>query len=396
LVVVGAGLVGLATAYAHLELYPGSTVTVLDKEQRVAVHQSGRNSGVVHTGLYYAPGSLKAALCRDGRRRLLEFADAHKIPYRLVGKVVVARDVAEIPRLEELARRGRANGLVGLRELDGDGLREIEPNVVGVRAIHVPETAVIDFRLVASALADEVRRAGGEVLLGHHVVAIERRGRARIVRTDGGESITARAIVVCGGIQADRLLRLAGGDDGRRRIVPFRGSYYLVSPAAESLVRGLVYPVPDPSLPFLGVHFTRRVDGQLWVGPNAVPALAREGRRRFSFRPRDAFELLTYPGFWRFAGRHMRAGTAEIWRDLIKSRAVAEMRRYVPALSADDVTHGAWGIRAQVLAREGELVDDFLLERREDVLHVLNAPSPAATASLAIGRRIAADAAEGT
>jgi len=390
LVVIGAGLVGLATALRYLEVCPEPSVTVIDKEERVASHQSGRNSGVVHTGLYYAPGSLKAALCREGRERLLEFAAAHAIPHRQVGKLVVARDAGEVPRLDQLAARGRANGLVGLRELDADEMREIEPHVVGVRAIHVPESSVIDFTQVAAVLADEVRRAGGDVVLGHAVVAIERRGRELVVRTDGGESIGAQAVAVCAGLQADRLLRLAGMEDHGYRIAPFRGSYYLLSKASSGLVRGLVYPVPDPSLPFLGVHFTPRIDGQVWVGPNAVPALAREGYGRFSFRPGDAYGLVGYPGFWRFAKGHARVGAAEVWRDLVKRAAVAEMRRYVPALSSGDVSRGPCGTRAQVLTRDGKLVDDFVLENRGNLVHVLNAPSPAATSCLAIARRIVA------
>jgi L-2-hydroxyglutarate oxidase len=386
LLVVGAGLVGLATARAFLEKRPGAHVLVLDKESGLAMHQSGRNSGVIHAGLYYTPGSLKARLCRDGRERLLRFADEHGIPYRLCGKLVVALDEAELPRLAELARRGRANGLAGLRELDANGFREIEPNIGGIRALHVPETAVIDFGLVVAACAEDVHRLGGEIGLGRRVTRIEA-GRSGALVHAGGEAIRVGRVAVCAGVQSDRL---AGPGDGRYRIAPFRGSYLVLSKRASALVNGLVYPVPDPSLPFVGVHFTRRIDGRVWAGPNAVPAFHREGYRRLSVSLRDARELLGYPGTWRLARRHWRAGMAEIWRDASKRAALATMRRYLPALEREDLSPGPCGIRAQLLARDGSLVDDFVLEQRGDVLHVVNAPSPAATASLAIGGWIAA------
>jgi L-2-hydroxyglutarate oxidase len=389
LVVVGAGLVGLATARAFLEKRPHAHVVVLDKEQELALHQSGHNSGVVHAGLYYSPGSLKAELCREGRERLLRFADERGIPYRVCGKLVVALGEAELPRLAELARRGRENGIVGLRELDAGELLELEPNVAGIRALHVPETAVIDFRLVAAAYASDLRRSGAEIRLGREVTGIEARGGGTWVRA-GGEAIAARQVAVCAGAQSDRLARLSGRDDGRFRIAPFRGGYFVLSRRAARLVSGLIYPVPDPSLPFVGVHFTRRIDDQVWAGPNAVPTLDREGYGRLSFSLRDARELLGYPGAWRLGRRHWRAGVAEIWRDASKRAALASMRRYLPALEPGDISPGPCGIRAQLLARDGSLVDDFVLEQRGDVLHVVNAPSPAATASLAIGSWIAA------
>lgn len=390
LVVVGAGIVGLATAYAYTNAHPDSSVLVVDKEDRLAGHQTGRNSGVIHAGLYYAPGSLKAELCREGRARLLEFADEHGVEYTLHGKLVVALDETELPRLEELARRGRANGLQGMRELSGDELREIEPHVAGVRALHVPETGVIDYTRVAAACADVVRARGGELRLSWRLEGISSRGPLRVLRSAAGDEVAARAVVVCAGVQSDRLLRLTGSDDGRYRISPFRGDYYVLSERAAALVNGLVYPVPDPAFPFLGVHFTRRFDGAVWAGPNAVPSFHREGYSRRSFAPRDAFELLSFPGTYRLAAKYARTGALEIWRDVVKRAAVAEMQRYLPELRADDVSYGPCGIRAQVLARDGSLVDDFLLERRDNVLHVVNAPSPAATASLAIGSRLAA------
>ncbi len=396
LLVVGAGLVGLATARAFLELNPDARVCVVDKEQDVAMHQSGRNSGVVHAGLYYPPGSLKARLCREGRELLLAFAAEHRIPYRETGKLVVALDASELPRLAELGRRGRENGIGGLRELDGDGLRELEPNVAGVRALHVPESGVIDFKLVAVAYQDDVLRRGGQVRLGSAVSEITDRRGEQIVGFRDGDAIVARRVVVCAGVQSDRLARSHGTDDGRYRISPFRGDYFVLSEQAAALVNGLVYPVPDPSFPFLGVHFTPRADGEVWAGPNAVPSLHREGYGRFRLRPRDAIDSLSFPGTWRLARRYSRMGAAEIWRDTFKRAAVADMRRYLPALTQSDVSYGPCGIRAQVLARDGTLVDDFLFEHRGAALHVINAPSPAATASLAIGRRIVAELGGGT
>jgi L-2-hydroxyglutarate oxidase LhgO len=367
--VVGAGLVGLATAAALLEARPGLALAVYDKEGRIAAHQSGRNSGVLHSGLYYEPGSLKARFCREGRAELIRLAEERGIPYRLSGKLVVAADERELPRLHALAARGRANGLA-LEELDA--WRDVEPHVAGVRALHVEESGVIDFAAVARAYAEVVRELGGELRLGREVRSVA--------------ELPAAGVVVCAGLQADRL---AGSE---HRIVPFRGDYYdLRNP---ELVRGLVYPVPDPAFPFLGVHFTRRVDGRLLAGPNAVPALAREGYRRGSFDARDTLEVLRHPGFRRLARSYAVTGARELWRDLVRPAMVAELRRYVPALDPRDVVYGPAGVRAQVLRRDGTLVDDFLLEESDRAVHVLNAPSPAATASLPIGRYVAERAIE--
>lgn len=369
LAVVGGGLIGMATARALLERRPDARLAVLEKERELGKHQSGRNSGVVHAGLYYAPGSLKATLCREGRAALLAFADEQRIPYAVRGKLIVATTASELPRLEELKRRAAANGVRGVRELAPPELREIEPHVAGFRGLHVPETAVIDFRAVLQALADDVRARGGVVLLGREVERVE--------------EVPAERLVVCAGLQADRL---AGSG---HRIAPFRGDYFLLAPPSADLVQGLVYPVPDPAFPFLGVHFTRRQDGAVWAGPNAVPSLARERYRRLSVDARDALDLLASPGFWRLARRYWRAGAGEIWRDVVKGAAVREMQRYLPELDPRDVSFGPCGIRAQVLARDGTLFDDFLLERQGNALHVVNAPSPGATACLAIGARIA-------
>jgi L-2-hydroxyglutarate oxidase LhgO len=390
--VIGGGLIGLATARAYLVRRPGARVAVLEKEPELARHQSGRNSGVVHAGLYYPPGSLKARLCREGRRALLGFADERSIPYVMRGKLVVAVAEDELRRLEELARRGRANGLDGLRELEAGELREIEPHAAGIRALHVPETAVIDFRRVAEALAEEVRRTGGAVLLGHEVASLEERGSRRVLVTRGGHTVEAAFVVACAGLQADRVAGLTAPSSSEVRITPFRGSFYTLAPAARGLVNGLIYPVPDPAFPFLGVHFTRRIDGEVWAGPNAVPAFAREGYRRLSVNVGDARDLLGFPGMRRLARAYFRTGAAELWRDVVKRAAVEQMRRYLPELQTRDVSYGRSGVRAQVLRRDGSLVDDFLIERHRSTLHVLNAPSPAATACLAIGDWVAREA----
>jgi (S)-2-hydroxyglutarate dehydrogenase len=389
--VVGGGLLGLATARALLERDPDLRVVVLEKERELALHQSGRNSGVVHAGLYYAPGSLKAALCREGRELLLRFADEYRIPFRQYGKLVVATGEHERPRLEELARRGRANGIVGLREVDREELRELEPHVAAAAGLHVPETGIVDFRRVAAAYGDDVRSRGCEIRFGATVTELAERKGLAVLRLAGGGEVAAAAAAVCAGVHSDRLARASGGRAGGHRIAPFRGRYFTLSARARALVRGLVYPVPDPRFPFLGVHFTPRHDGEVWAGPNAVLALDREGYGRINVRLGDVYALASYPGTWRLARRYPRTGARELWRHLVRRAAVAEMRRYLPELRAEDVLPGPSGIRAQLLARDGSLVDDFVFERRGRVLHVVNAPSPGATASLAIGRRIAAE-----
>jgi L-2-hydroxyglutarate oxidase LhgO len=391
-VVVGGGILGLASALALLERSPDLRLTLLEKEPAPAVHQTGHNSGVVHAGVYYAPGSLKATLCREGKGLLEAFCAEHGVPLRRCGKLVVALDESELERLDELKRRATGNGLEGLAELDERELREIEPNVRGVRALHVPETGVVDFRLVASRMADALRERGARIELGCRVERIDRDGEGLSVVGSCGR-IGAGALVACAGLQADRVAALAGADVDVRT-VPFRGAYWVLRPPAAGLVRALVYPVPDPGFPFLGVHFTRRFDGSVWAGPSAMPALAREGYSRASFSARDAAEVVTWPGLLRFATRYVRMGATEIWRDLVKPAAVREMQRYLPALSGADVARGPSGIRAQVMTRSGELVDDFLFAEGPRSLHVVNAPSPGATSSLAIGRHIAERAAK--
>lgn len=387
-VVVGAGIVGLATARELLARSPGMRLAVVEKERRIAAHQSGHNSGVVHAGLYYRPESLKARLCREGKALLERYAAERGIALERCGKLVVALDESELGRLEELRRRGSANGIQGMRQLDADGIRELEPNIAGVRALHVPETGVVDFRQVAAAYADDVRGAGCEIVLGAEVRGIERRGRACLVSTAAGE-LEAGLLVSCAGLHSDRV----AGLDGRRRraprLVPFRGDYYTFKPHARGLVKGLVYPVPDPSFPFLGVHFTKTIHGEVLAGPNAVLALAREGYRRTDVRLRDVAETLAYVGFWRLAAKHFRPGAGEVWRDLVKSAFVRDMQRYLPAIRGEDVEFGPSGVRGQFLAADGTLLDDFVIESDADAVHVLNAPSPAATSSLAIARHLA-------
>jgi (S)-2-hydroxyglutarate dehydrogenase len=391
--IVGGGLIGLATAYRLLAAKPGLRLVVLEKEPELASHQSGHNSGVIHAGLYYTPGSLKALLCREGMEALKEFADDHGIPYRLCGKLVVALDEHELPALAELKQRGLANGLRGLTEVDADGIRELEPHAAGIRALHVPETGIIDYRRVAYAYSDEVHARGGEILLDSRVVDLTRNGSARRLVVERGRPIDAEHVLACAGLHSDRVAALTGSDSPTYRIVPFRGDYYTLTPSAASLVRGLIYPVPDPAFPFLGVHFTRRIDGAVWAGPNAVPAFAREGYHRRNVNLRDLTAILGFPGFRRLARQYARTGTAEMWRDFVKPAFVRELRRYVPEIRSRDLSFGPSGVRAQCLSVDGKLVDDFLLEEADGVLHVLNAPSPGATASLAIGRMLAEKAA---
>jgi (S)-2-hydroxyglutarate dehydrogenase len=383
-IVVGAGILGLATARSLLLAEPRLRVTVLEKEPAVGLHQTSHNSGVLHSGVYYAPGSLKARLCAEGKARLERYAEERGIPVARRGKLVVAVDRDELGRLAALAERAQANGVDGLRLLDALELREVEPHVRGLRALHAPGTSVIDFTAVARAYAEDVDSAGGSVRLGTPVRSVVHANGSVTVETDG-DALSARFVVTCAGVQTDRLARPESC-----RIVPFRGDYYELDDEGAALVNGLVYPVPDPAFPFLGVHLTRHVDGSVGAGPNAVLALAREGYRRTSFSLRDAASSLAYPGFWRFAARHWRVGAAEVWRDVSKRAFVRSVQRYVPELSERNFRRGDTGIRAQAIARDGRMHDDFVLERGDRTLDVISAPSPAATSSLAIGDHLAA------
>ena len=390
--VIGGGIVGLATSLQLLAAHPGLRITVLEKESAVATHQSGHNSGVLHAGLYYAPGSLKATLCREGKGEMEAFAERHAIPIERCGKLVVALDESELPRFAALKERATANGVPGLEEVGPERIAELEPHAAGIRALWSPFTGIIDFRRVALAMADDLRELGVAIHLGRRVTAIRESSAEVIVETTSGP-LVARHLVVCAGLHADRLAAMAGSTDAPR-IVPFRGDYYTLTPDARHLARGLIYPVPDPRFPFLGVHFTKRIDGEVWAGPNAVLAFAREGYRRRDVNLGDLAGTIAFGGFRRLASRYLRTGLAEMWRDWWKPAFVRELQRYVPEIRSDQLNFGPSGVRAQALARDGSLVDDFSLGGSGRILHVQNAPSPAATSSLAIGRTLAANATE--
>ena len=384
-VVVGAGILGLAVARELLLRRPQLDLVVLEKETSIARHQTGHNSGVIHSGIYYAPGSLKARLCREGQQLLYAYCDERGIEYERCGKVIVASSQEELPRLEQLRERALANG-VTIEEVGPERLAELEPHVAGVRALHAPATGIVDFRRVVRALADDVRSAGGDVRTAREVTGLRRDGNGTLVEA-GGDSIHARSVVTCAGLYSDRLAVMTGAPESPK-IVPFRGSYHVLRPEARSLVRGLVYPVPDPAFPFLGVHFTKQVSGEVWVGPNAVLAFAREGYRLRDVRLRELRETLGYRGFRALARRYWRAGLAEVTGELSKRRFVAALRRLVPELRARDVLPGPSGVRAQALSEDGQLLDDFWFDETDTVTHVRNAPSPGATSSLAIAREI--------
>ena len=385
--VVGGGIVGAAVARRMLQVRPDASVTLLEKESGLAQHQTGHNSGVVHSGLYYTPGSLKAELCRRGVGLLRDYCAERELAYDLVGKVLVALDEREESRLGDIVSRANANGVPGVRMLDATQLRDLEPNVRGLSGIHSPETAIVDYAAVTRALGDDVVTAGGAVRTSFQVAGISQHGSQVIVRSAHGEKNSYDFVIVCAGLQADRVAALAG-DDADPRIVPFRGEYYFLRPERRDLVRGLVYPVPDPRYPFLGVHITPRVDGEVMVGPNAVLALAREGYGWSKISLRDLLNIAGSPGFLRFAQQHWRTGITETIGSLSRRRFIAAARRYLPELSVDDVVPGMRGVRAQALGTDGALIDDFRITRRGSVLSVRNAPSPAATSSLAIAEHV--------
>ncbi|HEX5130962.1 MAG TPA: L-2-hydroxyglutarate oxidase [Candidatus Krumholzibacteria bacterium] len=389
IVIVGAGIVGLATAWQLQRRRPGVRVTILEKEAEVASHQSGHNSGVLHAGLYYRPGSLKAQLCVDGKREMEAFARSHGVPFRTCGKLVVAVAQRELPALDALARRAAANG-IQLEEIAPERMREIEPAVCGVRALYSPATGVIDFRDVARALVRDIEDAGGTVTTGRRVTGIHELPDAIVVDTDAGD-VTGDCVITCAGLHSDRLAAMTGHRDGVH-VVPVRGDYYTLSARAAGWVRALIYPVPDPTNPFLGVHFTRTIHDAVLAGPNAVLALAREGYRRRDVSARDLLELAAFPGAWRMALSNVATSVGEAWRDVSRRAFAAALRRYVPELSDGDLTFGPSGVRAQAVDRHGSFLDDFSFGGSGRVLHVRNAPSPAATASLTIGRHLADEA----
>jgi len=389
--IVGGGIVGLATARALAPVVRGSLV-VVEAEPKVAAHQTGHNSGVIHSGLYYKPGSAKARHCVEGRTELVRYCTERSLPYEMCGKVVVASSTAQLPRLRDLLERGRENGLEGLELLVLDALREIEPHATGVAALHVQETGIVDFVAVAESLAADVRASGGEVRVGTRLLRVTRRPTAFRLDTSSAP-LEARHLVNCAGLESDRVARACGVRPGLR-IVPFRGEYYRLRRDREHLVRHLIYPVPDPRVPFLGVHFTRRIAGGIEAGPNALLAWSRQGYARGTWSARDAFEILSYAGFWRLIARFARTGLAEMGRAASRSAFVAALARLVPEVLPGDVEPAGAGVRAQAVLPDGTLVDDFRIVEAERMIHVLNAPSPAATAALSIGRSVARLASE--
>ena len=386
-VVVGGGILGLATARQLAASSPDADIVVLEREDGLARHQTSHNSGVVHAGIYYAPGSLKARLCRRGLALLRDYCAEHGLPYDACGKLVVAKDDSEVEPLRRLSERATENGVPGLRWLESGELTAIEPNVRGVAALHSPETAIADFAAVAKAFAAEVAAAGGEIRTSAPVARVKQDGRHPIVELADGSTVQGDRVIVCAGLQADRLA-LASGEPAEPRIVPFRGEYWQLRPDRSHLVRGLIYPVPDPALPFLGVHLTRKIDGTVVLGPNAILSTARDAYERRRFDLRDTYDAIRWPGTFRMLRRHWRAGVGELKRSASKRVFVSEVAEYVPAVSVDDVLPAPAGVRAQAIDRDGSLVDDFRLGVSGNVAWVRNAPSPAATSSLAIAEEL--------
>lgn len=389
-VIIGAGIVGLATAYRLLERRPSLELIVLEKENGPARHQTGHNSGVIHSGIYYRPGSFKASLCVEGAKALVDFCRNHSIAYEICGKIVAATNGIEAERLQELWRRGTANGVPGMAVLSAAEARTIEPHVRCVRALWVPTTGIVDFRHVAKKFAELIVSRGGRVLFSQPVTAI-RKGKARMTVTTPKGEFSTPLVINCAGLHADRVARLAGMTPPCR-IVPFRGEYYSLQPHRRHLVRSLIYPVPDPRFPFLGVHFTRRIDGSVEAGPNAVLAWAREGYTHRTVHMGDLLETLTYPGFVRLAHRYWKTGLQEMIRSCSKTLFAKALQKLVPEVTAGDLAPGGAGVRAQALSPDGRLLDDFVILAQSGQVHVLNAPSPAATSSLAIGDEVAAKA----
>jgi L-2-hydroxyglutarate oxidase len=387
-IIVGGGIVGLATAYRLGERFPGAPITLLEKENQVGRHQTGHNSGVLHCGLYYKPGSVKARLAVQGIRQMIAFCRENAIPHEICGKLVVATGEAEVGRLRDLEKRGIANGLEGLRWLGPEELREIEPHAAGLAALRVPQEGIVDYARVCAAMVSKLEARGTRVVTAARVVRLRHSGEGWIAETPAGE-FAARFLVNCAGLHCDRVLEMAG-ERRQVRILPFRGEYYKIRPDRQYLVRNLIYPVPDPQFPFLGVHFTRLIHGGIEAGPNAVLAFAREGYRKTDFNARDLFDALSYRGFWRFMRRYPSMWWYELHRSFSRAEFCRSLRKLVPEIQPDDLSTGGSGVRAQAMSPQGDVIQDFSLVARPNALHVLNAPSPAATASLAIGAEIAA------
>jgi L-2-hydroxyglutarate oxidase len=391
LTIIGGGIVGLAAALKITARYPNLRLLLLEKEAELASHQTGNNSGVIHSGLYYRPGSLKARSCVAGRKVLIAFCEENSVPYEICGKVVVATSQEELPRLEELQRRGTANGLEGLAMIGPERLKELEPYASGLQGLHVPETGIIDYKKVALAYADKIRHAGGDIRLSQKLMGILDRPDEIILQTSGGDYRT-KYLINCCGLQSDLIARMARGGkhDGQaeHRIIPFRGEYYKIAPERQYLVRNLIYPVPDPNFPFLGVHFTRMAKGGVEAGPNAVLAYAREGYRHTHINVNDLWQTISFRGFWAMTGKYWQTGFGELYRSLSKSAFVRALQKLLPEIRESDLVLGGAGVRAQAVSATGALVDDFVIQQSHRAIHVLNAPSPGATASLAIGGQI--------
>jgi (S)-2-hydroxyglutarate dehydrogenase len=385
--IIGGGIVGLASANALLDQNPRRRLILVEAEPRLASHQTGHNSGVIHSGLYYKPGSLKAQLCVAGREAMYLFCREHGIAHERCGKIVVATEQEELPRLQELHRRGEANGLRGMRWLAPDEIREYEPHAAGIRGLFVRETGIVDYKAVARKLGQMASERGCEVKTTARLTACRPSSNRLILETNAGE-FQCDALVNCAGLQSDRVARMCGVDPGVH-IIPFRGEYYELNASRQSLVRNLIYPVPDPRFPFLGVHFTRMVGGGVEAGPNAVLAFMREGYRKTDFRMTDVLDVFGYRGFWKMASRYWKTGAGEFWRSLSKNAFVSALQRLLPDLKPEDLQPGGSGVRAQAVDPDGNLVDDFRVIRAQRMIHVLNAPSPAATSSLSIGKAVA-------
>lgn len=384
--IIGGGIIGLATAMA-LRSGSDSSLIILEAENRLAQHQTGHNSGVIHSGLYYRPGSLKAQNCAAGRELMYRFCQEHGIAHERCGKVVVATEAREIPALDELERRGRANGLQGMRRLGPEQIREYEPHTTSIAGLLVPETGIVDYKQVSQVYADLIRKAGGEIQTSARVHNCRRYPDELVLETSQGV-VRCRYLVNCGGLHADEVARMCGVDP-QLQIIPFRGEYYEVAPERQFLVKNLIYPVPDPRFPFLGVHFTRMIHGGVEAGPNAVLAFKREGYSWEAFSPQDTLRMFSYPGFWKMAAKYWKTGMGEVYRSLSKDAFVKALQRLIPELRLQDVHPAGSGVRAQAVAPDGSLVDDFRIVETARMVHVLNAPSPGATASISIGKTIA-------
>ncbi len=389
-IVIGGGIVGLAIAYKLLEQKPGLKLRILEKEKSIGLHQSGHNSGVIHSGIYYKPGSMKAKNCRRGVRELLLFCDKFNVQYDLCGKVIVAVNLEEVNRLDALYKRGLENGISDVRIVDSQELKDLEPHATGIKAIHVPSMGIINYTSVVDELAKQIIKRGGEIKTKAIVKGFVRKSGECIVNTQTYDYPTG-LVINCAGLYSDKIAQLAG-ENSSISIIPFRGEYYVLKPESRHLVNSLIYPVPDPKFPFLGVHFTRRIDGSVEAGPNAVLATAREGYRRRDFSFQETWELLTNPGFWKIGRNYWKTGMGEYTRSLFKPLFVKALKNLVPAIQGSDLVPGGSGVRAQAMDRTGKLLDDFCIVQSERFIHVLNAPSPAATASFAIGSKIAAQA----